>query len=163
MEKIPIEETPIEARFGSLLSFVEAWLGKNLGEDQVESSRTSWGAFVFSFYENDEVWLEKVMGLIERLAKEERLPVGVDGRVNLWDGMASVTVDLVGVGEEMSSIGKYYRYMARFGLPERRGQICKVLAWHGSKVMIEFRDGFRTITVGRVLRKVPQEEVEGWE
>lgn len=58
----------------------------------------------------------------------------------------------------MSSVGKRFRYIARAGRKElggtgRYGQEVTVLRWHGTKVLIQFEDGHRTVCPGRCLRK----------
>jgi hypothetical protein len=53
-----------------------------------------------------------------------------------------------------------YRYVACVGRVTRRyGQAVTVLAWHRSRVLVEFPDGCKALTPGRCPRRLQGEVV----
>ena len=56
----------------------------------------------------------------------------------------------------MTAVGRVYRYVAAHsrdaGFP-RYGQLVTVLAWHRSKALVRFPDGWQAIVPGRCLRR----------
>lgn len=54
----------------------------------------------------------------------------------------------------MSSVGRTYRYVAAHARAMGRyGQLVTVLAWHYSKALVRFPDGWQAIVPGRCLRR----------
>ena len=57
----------------------------------------------------------------------------------------------------MSAVGRQYRYVAAAGkMTGRYGETVTVVAWHGAKVLIQFADGHRALTVNHCLKKLPE-------
>ena len=55
----------------------------------------------------------------------------------------------------MNAVGKKYRYVAAAGRQTGRyGQIVTVLAWHKSRVLVRFPDGWEAVTTNRCLQKL---------
>ena len=51
-----------------------------------------------------------------------------------------------------------YRWVSRRWLPERRGEVCRLLIFHRRRVLVEFEDGYRVISVLGCIKRLDQKE-----